>query len=188
MNVAIYFCNHLDAFDYKKVIATCLANNKRSNYKQIFKVFLINDEQSQKPGKDGSSLVYTFDKHPPIDMFIVAGTDHRKIRLNPTLSNCLVQKTTQAQLVVGIFAGTNILAEAGCFADLRVTKKQQDINIQQGHRVESSGRDHARWLAHIRVVTSGRIPEVIDQSLALIDKLEHLRLVPITNRQTEFDW
>ena len=46
-------------------------------------------------------------------MFIVAGTGHRKKRLNPTLSKCLVQTTTQAQFLVGIFAGANELAEAG---------------------------------------------------------------------------
>jgi hypothetical protein len=189
MNVAIYLCNRSDSLDYKKLIATCAANSKHNNYKQVFKMFLIDEyHQLKNPDKDDAGLVYTFDKHPPIDVLIVAGTDRSKTNLSPTLRGHLVHAITQAQLLVGIFAGAQVLNDAGCSADLLIIKKQQEMKIQQDRDLESAVRKHARWSANIRVVTRGNTPELIVRSLGLIDKLEHLQLVKISSRQIEFDW
>ena len=140
--------------------------------------------------RGGMTIVsdYSIDDHPPLDMLIVVGGDHRAELSNKKVLDWIAESSSKVELLVSVCTGVFILAKAGVILDQTVTTHWEDIEDLRKSFPQLDVVTSKRWVEDGRLVSSGGISAGIDMSLHLVERIIGGGLASRTARQMEYNW
>lgn len=103
----------------------------------------------------------------PQDILIVVGAFHALEHATPKLLSLLRQASNQSRLVIGIEAGSWVLAKAGLLDGRKATTHWEDLEAFS-HRFPDVEMQSDRWVMDGAFLTTGGAAPALDMMLALI--------------------
>jgi transcriptional regulator GlxA family with amidase domain len=97
-NVGIFLFNDIELLDFAGPYEVFSVTSELNDY-QLFKVFTISKDGTEIKSVNGLKVVpdFSFDKHPPIDIFVIPGGVGTKVEMNKEEVLEWIKKLTKAQ-------------------------------------------------------------------------------------------
>ena len=170
-----------------EVFSTAARLSESSN---SFNVFLVAESERPIIARGGYSVnpKYGFNRHPNIDVLIVAGGIHTAELRKSHVIRWVAEIEKSAQVVASVCTGAFILAEAGLLSNLNLTTHWEDIADLRRSYPSLKVLASQRWVDEGKYVTSGGISAGIDMSLHLVSRIENIELAQMAAKQMEFEW
>lgn len=190
MNVGIYIYDQAEVLDFSGPFEVFTTASRVCSDADPFTVFLIAETAGVIRARAGYRVLadHSIKEHPPLDVLIVAGGMHEDEMMKSNVIRWLAMVAPRVQLIASVCTGAFLLAEAGVFADAKVTTHWQDIAELRARFPGLIVMDDVRWVDEGGRVSSAGISAGIDMSLHLVSRLHSSELARLTARQMDYDW
>jgi transcriptional regulator GlxA family with amidase domain len=190
VNIGIYIYEQAEVLDFSGPFEVFTTATRVCDDNNPFDVFLISETGGEVTARSGYRVMsdYAFDKHPLLDVVIVAGGVHTHEMTKPPVLEWIAQQAETASIMASVCTGAFLLAKARVLQQQVVTTHWEDIpSLRKMFPKLTVVRD-VRWVDEGGVVTSGGISAGIDMSLHLVSKLHSFDLAEKTAQQMDFTW
>ena len=189
MNIGIYLYDEAEVLDFAGPFEVFSTASRVSRQTPPFNVFLLGEKR--KVSARGNFCVethYTIDRHPELDLVLVAGGVHTEEMHRPPMQEWLKEVSQKATITSSVCTGVFLLAAAGVVTNHRVTTHWEDIPALEKDFPNLTVVREKRWIEDGNIITSGGISAGIDMSLHLVRRLTSEDLALRTARQMEYLW
>jgi transcriptional regulator GlxA family with amidase domain len=139
----------------------------------LFKVFTITQDGTEIKTVNGLKVMsdYSFDNHPPIDIFIIPGGAGTKAEMNkqPVLK-WLRQNYETSKVTASVCSGARLLGKLGLLDNLESVTHHEVIPHLQEIAPKTIINRQRRFIDNGKIMTSGGISAGIDLSLYIVEK------------------
>lgn len=188
MNIGIYIYDEAEVLDFSGPFEVFSTAKRLSGHE--WNIFFIaqSDTLIRARGNFLVSPHYTIDRHPPVDVLIVAGGVHTAEMEKVRVTDWLRRSSATAQRVASVCTGAFLLAQAGILDGLTVTTHWEDIADLRARFPLLTVKEGTRYIEQGHILTSAGISAGIDMSLYLLSRLASMQLAEDTARQMEYEW
>ncbi|WDE14600.1 DJ-1/PfpI family protein [Thalassomonas haliotis] len=190
MNVGIYIYEQAEVLDFSGPFEVFSTASRLYQRPGLFNVFLVAETAAPVKARAGYTVLpaYGFEKHPGIDVLVVAGGVHQGEMKKTEVMQWLKHQAQETGLIASVCTGVFLLAQAGIVTRQQVTTHHQDISELKSLFPALEVVENVRWTQSGNILTSAGIAAGIDMSLHLVSELAGSGLAEKTADQMEFFW
>jgi transcriptional regulator GlxA family with amidase domain len=157
------------------------------------RVKLITVAQQAGPVKSAQGIEgdadYSFDDCPQLDLILVPGGFGSLSEIkNPAMLDFLKKQAENAEIVMSVCTGSQILAHAGLLDGRKATSNKQYFTLATSGTPKVNWIKQARWVDDGNRVTSSGVSAGIDMSLHVVEQLFGTEVAEQVANGTEYQW
>ncbi|MBP2636796.1 MAG: DJ/PfpI family protein [Firmicutes bacterium] len=191
INVGIFLFNDIELLDFAGPYEVFSITSELNDY-QLFKVFTISKDGTEIKSVNQLKVMpdFSFDNHPPIDIFVIPGGVGTKAEMNKEEVLEWIKKTHEgAKVTMTVCSGARILGALGFLDYLETITHHEVIEHLKQIAPNTIINQDKRFIDAGKIMTSGGISAGIDLALHIVKKFYGEPIVNKSIRYLEYgDW